>query len=318
MILFIGLICVLTKSANSFTLIQRGELENRIVDFVLTALKRELGFMNHRTRLDKRANFTLCLFEEHRVYSEKIHFLLTLFLLSILEFFILDWLHGVIVRWLALRWVFLILWLAIELIVVFGMESLFKRWVMLPLQDRANHWKINFIPLLLCMMNSCVNIAYLFFIEFSESFIIFVELRIIIFAFACLYVCSILLRLKKIVKVDYNPTSSNRNQYSIGFGDIIIVKRDGTVHVLDEAVESLDIGYENEILLVQDYSYEEIPMSELKCILFVNGRDFNKAVIPDLTTRSFKVKDLFGCSTWSDYSVRTDSEILRVLGLNSV
>ncbi len=118
--------------------------------------------------------------------------------------------------------------------------------------------------------------------------------------------------------MDYNPAVNTINLKTIGFGDIILVKRNHTVHVVDEKVETLDFGYKNEILLLQDYSCDKVPLANVRAIILANGVDFNKVLVPDVTNRTFIVKNLIGCSGWEDRSYRTDTEVLRVLDANFI
>lgn len=83
-------------------------------------------------------------------------------------------------------------------------------------------------------------------------------------------------------------------------------------------METLDFGYKNEILLLQDYSCDKVPLSSIRAIILTNGLDFNKVLVPDVANRTFIVKNLVGCSGWEDRSYRTDTEVLRVLDANFI
>ena len=141
--------------------------------------------------------------------------------------------------------------------------------------------------------------------------------KFMIFSIFCAYVIIRQIGMKKIVRFTYEPKENCDLLGVIGFGDIIIVSVDGTVHVLDETKETIEFGYRNEVLLLRDVGFQVIPLDKLRAILLINGRDFNKAVIP-AKGNTFTVKDLSGCSQFSDHSLRTDAEILRVLNSNSI
>lgn len=292
---------------------------NKLIDFVLTEIREVLGHMNHRKRLDKSGSFKLLLIEEHHVFVERLYFLYSLFLIMLLEV----WLFHTLFSWLFSNFheIYLIsclLWLAVELLIVYRMEDSFHNKIYLP--SGISSWRLNVIPLFLCVVNSCSNVVYLFVfsVGIRNSFISMIYLKIVIFCLSVLYICFLGLQLKKIVSVDYNPAKNTKNLCSIGFGDIILVKRGNTVYVVDEKVETLDFGYKNEILLLQDYSCDKVPLSSIRAIILTNGLDFNKVLVPDVANRTFIVKNLVGCSGWEDRSYRTDTEVLRVLDANFI
>lgn len=275
--------------------------------------------MNHRKRLDKSGSFKLLLIEGHHVFVERIYFLYSLFLIMILEV----WLFHTLFSWIFSNFyeIYLIsclLWLAVELLIIYRMENSFHNKMYL--SSGISSWRLNVIPLFLCVVNSSSNVIYLFVfsVGIRNSFISIIYLKIIIFCLSGLYICFLGLRLKKIIGVDYNPAVNTINLKTIGFGDIILVKRNHTVHVVDEKVETLDFGYKNEILLLQDYSCDKVPLANVRAIILANGVDFNKVLVPDVTNRTFIVKNLIGCSGWEDRSYRTDTEVLRVLDANFI
>lgn len=275
--------------------------------------------MNHRKKLDHSGSFKLVLSEEHHTFIEKVYFLYSLFLIMVLEV----WIFHKLFSWVSINFneLYLLLcmtWLVIKLLVIYKMEDSFKNKMYLP--PEVSSWQLNIIPLFLCLLNSCINVVYLFYfpVNSRDSFILMIYSKIVVACLSVLYICFLGCRLKKIIGVNYNPAVNTMNSETIGFGDIILVKRDDTIYTIDEKVETLDFGYKNDVLLLQDSSCNRIPLLSIRAILLVNGLDFNKVLIPDTVNKRFIVKDLIGCTNWEDRSTRTNAEIIRVLNANFI
>lgn len=147
-------------------------------------------------------------------------FLYSLFLVMFLEI----WLFHTLFSWTFSNFhevypISCLLWLAMKLLIIYGMETSFGNKVYS--RPEISSWRLNVVPSILCVANSCANVVYLFIfpVGIRDSFVAFVCLKIVIFCFSVLYICLLDLRLRKIIDVNYNPAVNTMNLGTIGCED---------------------------------------------------------------------------------------------------
>ena len=257
------------------------------------------------------------MFEKHYVWFLHLRLFIKLSLIMALECIALLLCSGWLKNYYSICPVLSIILFGAGMMYVYVNEKGYADRLLWQEQDRKLHLWINAVPLLLSILDVCSTVIYLWVIKDSLAIYLLLLSKLMIFCTFCAYVIIRQIGMKKIVRFTYEPKENCDLPGVIGFGDIIIVSADGTVHVLDETKETIEFGYRNEVLLLRDVGFQVIPLDKLRAILLINGRDFNKAVIP-VNGSTFTVKDLSGYSQFSDYSLRTDTEILRFLSGNSI
>lgn len=293
-----------------------------VCTIIVNSLRKEFGIMNHRKDLSNVDGKRFCLYKQNHVIVERVHSAISLILIILLEIMFMPKCCEQVWNSIGFRiyWVLAVGWIAAELVIVGGLEYRFRQKVSIHSRFKISTVRLNCICFLLSVINCLTNILFIFLypltISMSEFTEIYLLTKIILIAASICYSCFLVVLRKSYFSCLYSTYNKSRFKECITAIDIAVVCNDGEVIIPDVSKQTLDLGFGNDVLLIEDQEVTIIALDRMRAVIFANGEDFNKAVVPNGT--DFVVKDLINFANLKKGSAKTDADVLELLNVNSI